>query len=167
MKIRFTLCAGPEGGKSWLCKTNDRIVLPNILLFLRLGLGMYQLLEKTGDETGIDDQTAGIKLPPGFVPTSISFIAEPHSSSTKKHRGILLLTSELNGTVTFVLYQLQAIPMNDSKTRRLAGEPDCRVLAHLASKETFDTDRNFLGSSLSHASIFIAGASFNFNFEQG
>ena len=128
-------------------------------------MGRYQLIEGTGG-TGTDDMSTGIKLPQGFVPKSISFIAEPQSSSTE-NRGILLLTSEINGNVTFLLYQLQTVPNKSINARKLAGEPDCQVRAYLASKETLCTDQNMLDSSLSHAVIFIAGASFNFNFEKG
>ena len=135
-----------------------------------MGLGIYQLLEKYDSQSNGVDQTAGVELPPGFEPNSITLLTEPLdqvSSSLEGHRGLLLLTSECNGVITCIIYQLQTMPASDRRRRRLAGEPDCRVLAKLARKETFNTFGNILDSSLSNANIFLAGASFNFNIERG
>ena len=132
---------------------------------------MYQLLETSVIDSNNVDQRTGVELPPGFEPTSISLLTEPQdqgsSSAVESHRGILLLTSECNGVITCLLYQLQTIPASDSRRKRLAGEPDCRIFAKLARKETFSTVDNILDSSLSHANIFLAGASFNYNIARG
>jgi len=151
----------------------------------RLGRGSLQLLQEASSsrfEDRSDIIRAGVPLKKGFIPASISLLAEPREKSgshDNDDRAVLLLGSKQQQSDhdnRYLAYQLQvASTTREDQQRRQNGDENGIiaesggndvVLANLCSSGLVDSTllRQFSSSTaISPCGIFIAGASFQFD----
>lgn len=127
----------------------------------RLGLDKNQMLHRYGES--LNQRNRGIKLPFGFVPTTCSILTEPTQECS---RSVVLLTSRSSFGINFLLCQLQITEeyeaINAADGIKVAGTIACNETISyqdLPNNETFAQQ-----SVLQSYGVFLAGASFRFNF---
>ena len=129
-------------------------------------MGSHQLIKNLDEKDGYNSEAVGVALPKGLVPHSLSLCAEPKGAfeSVTKSRSAAFVSSLEEGVVTYFTFQMQIVS-KDSEN-----QDEEYVLTRLSSsgKIPIYSISSFLSqSSLSVCGIFIASASFQFNFGEG